>query len=238
MAGLCSPLHRGFLHHPADAQPRWQGARSPGTQRPPRATFVWEPPGRWEQGPAGQCLCPDTDRIHGSSRTGAARGISPPPVRPTKRAFRAGSGRLPRADQGRPRGQQGMAFPRWAGCSQHGACCQQMHRTRCSHAAMLGCLSPSTRGVVGGTAWPRAPGRAQGGRSQAPCLSCPAPCVSHHVLLPAHPAACGNQGQPSVLVLRRAAKGPSQRREVTGAMPGALEELGFVSIAANTGQGR
>ena len=65
-------------------------------------------------------------------------------------------------------------------------------------------------------------------------LACPAMCRSLHAPLHAETRV----SPPSVLVLRGAAKEPPQRREVTGAMPGALEELRFVSIAANTSRGR
>lgn len=237
MAALCSPIHRGFLHRPVGARPGWQGARSPGTQRPlspgiPGATFVWEPPGWREQGPAGQRLCPDTARIHGSSGTGGGVGMSPPPVWPTKRAFRAGSGRLPRTDLGHLRSRQDIAFPRQAGRSQRGACCQPdapaMPLAR-SHAGL-----PLPRHAEGS----RAHGAAEGtwacpGWSLPSSLPCAAPCVSHHAPVPAHPAARRKQGQPSVLALRRAAT--EERGDRSNARS---VSIGFVSIAANSGQGR
>lgn len=83
-------------------------SEGPGTQHP----RVREPqchlcPGATRTaggGPAAQRLRADTARIHGSSGAGGGAGTRPPPARPTKPAFRAASGRLPRVDLGCPRG--------------------------------------------------------------------------------------------------------------------------------------
>lgn len=180
MAGLCSPLHRGFLHHPADAQPGWQGARRPGTQRPPspgspRATFVRELPGRREQCPAGQRLRPDTARIHGSSRTGAARGqVLPQPSQQNGHSGQGAGGCPGQTWAARVAGGT-RHFPAGPGIHNAGLVVHQIRRTRCcSHAATRGRLSPARGGEW--VAW-----RGQG-HPDVPRVVIPK--------LPAHPALC------------------------------------------------
>lgn len=237
---LLAPTQGLSLHHPAGAQPGWQGAGSPSVQQPPspgspRATFVWEPPGRREQGPAGQRLHPNTARIHGSNGTRAARGQVLPQRSQQNGHSGQGAGGCPGQTWAARAASGTRRFP--AGTSTHnaGLVVSQMRRTRCSHAAPRGCLSPGTRR---GAVAQHGRGHLDVPRGAAPKLpALRSTSVSRHALLPARPAARRNQGQPSVLAPRRAAKEPSQRREVTGAMPGAVEELGFVPIAANTSQG-
>lgn len=145
MTGLLSPLCRGFLHHPVDMQPGWQGARSPGTQWPlspgsPRATFVWEPPGWWEQGLTGQCLHPDTACIHGSSGTRAPGGpVLPQPGQQNEHSGqRAGS--CPRQTRVACMAGGTWHFP--TGLDAHNArlVVSPMCQTCYSHTAVLGSL--------------------------------------------------------------------------------------------------
>lgn len=239
-------LTQGLSPSPCECSARLAGSQE---TRHAAAPISWEPKGH---------LCPGAPRTAGAVPRRAAPasrhcpysweqpdqgsvGPSPPPAQPTKWAFRAGRRRRPRADLGRPCGRWDAAFPRRAGHSQRGACCPPdapdtllLARSHAGlplsrHAEGSGC-----HGVAKGS-W-MCPGWSF--PSSLPILPCAAPCASRHVPLPAHSAACGNWGQPSVLALRSAAKEPSQRREVPGAMPGALEEPGFVFIAANTRQGK
>lgn len=164
---------QGFLHHPADVQPGWQGARSPGTQRPPsprspRATFARDPPGTAGAGPCGAAPASRHCLYSWEQQDPGSVGTSLPPAPPTKQAFRAGSGGCP--------GQTCVArvaggiwhFPAGPGAHNAGLVVSQMPQTRCSHAAVWGCLPPG-----GGGQW-GAPRGAQGGHSQAPSPSCPA----------------------------------------------------------------
>lgn len=225
MAGLCSPLHRSFsitLRMRSQAG-REQEPLSPGT---PRTTFVREPPGWWDEGPAAQRLHPDTARIDGSSGTGAARGKSSPSP-----ANRTGiQGRERAAAPGRPR----LTGGRWRFPTRPGDRKWGLLSARCSGyaARMQPCGAASAlahRGMWNGE------GHLDMARVVVPKLPalhstlCVPPCSLH---TPLH----AEKMHGSALSV--SAQEPSHRREVTGVMPGALEELGLVSITANTGQGR
>lgn len=241
MAGLCSPPHRGFLS--ITLRVRSQAGREPGAlacssppllaaQGPP---LSGSPQDGGSRAPRGSACIQTLPVFMGATGPGQhGDKSSPGPANKTgiqgrERAAAPGQTWAARAAGGTRR------FPAGTGTHNVGLVVSQMRRTRCSHAATRGCLCP---GTPTGAVAQHGRGHLDVPRAAAPKLpALRSTSASRHVLLPAHPAARRNQGQPSALAHQRAAKEPSQRREVTGATPGALEELGFVPIAANTSQG-